>query len=645
MDGDMQSPHSMPMSRPGPGVPLAGSLRGNAELRFGHDFSHVRLHTGSEAAAITAPVGAAALTTGSHVYMNPEVPLSSPKGRHVFDHELTHVLQQAGSRPLGGDYNANPSFGRAGGGIRHDNVQEAAAERVARSVGGRDGGAPIDPGPARTAAGYQPAALGLTTVRRALRKLTDIESAKEGQHEIDRRAGLKTELDADQILIGRRIWDGVRNMIPAAELPKSDPNLDSVRAEFVEYFKGLKSNIDDVVPQIAFGVSEMAKKKDAGDQETATRVVKPKKFARALEDYLLARSGLLVNITLDDADVKSVEVKTLLLAMVGAGKLWEKAMSRVPGDKVAELRPLLREKLRTLNTKTTFLETPPDGSFPSMVSVWEKGEFVFNAKLIGLVLNLAELNRTKGRPTDLPKFKDYINYRDQYSPKIGIRIGKYGDANQSGPDRESHHTTQFLLIEYFRNKSGDKPFPPELRSTLKAAGVVFEGAGNQTKHLEVPGKPDIDFKALDTGDRGEAMPAILISRPTHRGAALHVSGAEADDFPTGGIPVTQGGKVHSTFNNKLVEAGASGIANAGPDQLYRAIQDTYGWMHRYMMAALFKGLRENELIYYGEIVAGPHTKDGHLDPDYVTWPDQMAPVFNAAQDNNDKVMSEKGWVA
>jgi hypothetical protein len=141
------------------------------------------------------------------------------------------------------------------------------------------------------------------------------------------------------------------------------------------------------------------------------------------------------------------------------------------------------------------------------------------------------------------------------------------------------------------------------------------------------------------------MPAILISRPTHRGAALHVSGAEADDFPTGGIPVTQGGKVHSTFNNKLVEAGASGIANAGPDQLYRAIQDTYGWMHRYMMAALFKGLRENELIYYGEIVAGPHTKDGHLDPDYVTWPDQMAPVFNAAQDNNDKVMSEKGWVA
>lgn len=55
----------------------------------------VRLHRDGTAAELTAAVGAQAVTMGAHVYLSATAPpLSTPAGRRLLAHELTHVVQQ-----------------------------------------------------------------------------------------------------------------------------------------------------------------------------------------------------------------------------------------------------------------------------------------------------------------------------------------------------------------------------------------------------------------------------------------------------------------------------------------------------------------------------------------------------------------------
>jgi hypothetical protein len=93
---------NVPASAPSPaslregGQPLASSVRGFFEPRFGYDFSGVRVHTDAEAAQTTDAYGAAALTSGRHVWFgagqyNP----ASDAGRKLVAHELAHVVQQS----------------------------------------------------------------------------------------------------------------------------------------------------------------------------------------------------------------------------------------------------------------------------------------------------------------------------------------------------------------------------------------------------------------------------------------------------------------------------------------------------------------------------------------------------------------------
>ena len=561
-------------------------------------------------------------------------------------------------------------MGRDGGGIRFDAVQESAAERTARAVEGHHATEPVDAGPVRNHAGYQPA-IGLTVVRRLLRKLTDLGTAKEAQREIEKRAGVRPDLDDDQIAVGEAIWRDARDLLKVAALPDSQPNLQAVGDLFRAYFNGVADSIGQVVPQIAFAISEPVKedKDTPPDQKPSERKrkVDPKKFTGALEDYLLARSGIVTRIKLDKAgNVSSAEIRTLLLSEVAGGaRLWDEAISRsgitAPAE-VEELRPLLRAKLRELSTKTTFVQMREDG-FPELLYVWTSRQFAFHPSLVAQARKQAELNKIKGRPDDLPPKREYTKYDDKTTGQIGLRVGKYGDANHRKiPHRDSHHTTQFLLIEYFRNKSGgtNKPFPKPAASAFGSLGVKFRG----NESLRFEGSTTIEFEKLGRGDRGDEMPSILIARPVHHGSNLHVSGAEADDFQaddSGRIPVTQGDKVHETFVARLKAAGGpdhpgkmdTHITRVGQDaarnQLFEAIQDTYTWMHRHMMPALEKGLRGNERNYYDAIVREKHLKTvngvSQIDPDYDLQPEELQPVYAAALSNNDKIMEREGWVS
>jgi len=81
-----------------PGQPLDLATRVFMEPRFGHDFSNVQIHVGTEAAKAAHSVQAAAYTVGQDIVFGANV--FSPNtsgGREVIAHELVHVIQQSGS--------------------------------------------------------------------------------------------------------------------------------------------------------------------------------------------------------------------------------------------------------------------------------------------------------------------------------------------------------------------------------------------------------------------------------------------------------------------------------------------------------------------------------------------------------------------
>ncbi len=86
-----------------PGRSLEPGARASMESSFGYDFSHVRIHTDSMAAASADAVRARAYTVGqSIVFASGEYAPDTSRGRGLLAHELTHVVQQGfGARRQG----------------------------------------------------------------------------------------------------------------------------------------------------------------------------------------------------------------------------------------------------------------------------------------------------------------------------------------------------------------------------------------------------------------------------------------------------------------------------------------------------------------------------------------------------------------
>jgi len=87
--------HQLPRST---GHPLDKATRSFFEPRFGHDFSQVRVHSGTVAASSARAIQAHAFAAGNDIYFaagkySPE----TDTGRKLLAHELTHVVQKAES--------------------------------------------------------------------------------------------------------------------------------------------------------------------------------------------------------------------------------------------------------------------------------------------------------------------------------------------------------------------------------------------------------------------------------------------------------------------------------------------------------------------------------------------------------------------
>lgn len=112
----------------GGGQAIDPALRGKMETALGADFGDVKIHSGPQAAASAAEVGAHAYTTGNNVVLGSGVDASSPTAQRTLAHELTHVVQQRN-----GPVDGTPT----GGGIKVSDPSdrfEQEAERTADAV-------------------------------------------------------------------------------------------------------------------------------------------------------------------------------------------------------------------------------------------------------------------------------------------------------------------------------------------------------------------------------------------------------------------------------------------------------------------------------------------------------------------------------
>jgi outer membrane protein OmpA-like peptidoglycan-associated protein len=79
----------------GSGNQLDPEIRSGLEQRFGADFSGVKIHSDSSAAALSNRLGAHAFTTGNDIFFNSgKYSPETLSGKHLLAHELTHTIQQ-----------------------------------------------------------------------------------------------------------------------------------------------------------------------------------------------------------------------------------------------------------------------------------------------------------------------------------------------------------------------------------------------------------------------------------------------------------------------------------------------------------------------------------------------------------------------
>ncbi len=129
-----------------PGQPLDAETRAFMEPRFGHDFSRVRVHSDAPSAESARDVNALAYTVGEHiVFGNGRYSPQMESGRHLLAHELAHVVQLGGDRPLPGEYLETSS-------------PDEPLETIANQAAGRIGAGRFSAGPSAARVAGTPSA-------------------------------------------------------------------------------------------------------------------------------------------------------------------------------------------------------------------------------------------------------------------------------------------------------------------------------------------------------------------------------------------------------------------------------------------------------------------------------------------------------
>nr|MBP6440174.1 DUF4157 domain-containing protein [Caldilineaceae bacterium] len=687
------------------GSALSTELRTAAARRLGHDFSHVRLHHGLEADRVTAAFGADALTTGSHIFMRPGLNPAAGRGAHIFRHELTHVLQQTGPRPLGAPASPNAVSGRTGVGLRLDARQELAAERVAHATLNGAAPTPVDPGPLSPMA-VQPSLTEVT--KKFFSKAGEYTSLLERVEDIDaNKPAVRGKGKPDQAAkdaaaaLPAKLIDAIKALKAKGGKQRFTKPFDTAADAIVDYIiNNHQAAILDAVPRLVNRSLVAPKKPGKKKSPPVPKKAPDWKLSHVhleleVEEYLFGKTGVVFDIefnttataaggaaAIDLSDpFKKLSVAYVHLQFIGGtADLWDliikntfdtntprlfKSKYKTTPDAVAKYKNRARSLMRAIG--------PNPGHF--MKTQFRFSE-LFAKDIEGRVYPVGGAVDA----TLLPTAKNYLDFDhklvfkspvDDYNWHssagfIGIQFGRYDDRKtpgdpQQGKDRDAHHLTQYLVLEYLRNKkkAPNKPFKHGLGNY-----PGLKGAGGLANTIATDSKTVIDVAAYEK-KRGGQMPTILISRIAHVYGNLHLHG-EADDALD--EKSTQGGAVHGMFKRALGTAYAAIMFDAKPTKLqtiqkqtkaqpvppadqvkvggkpvtadmlqgkiFDAACKTYTEVRTDMMRRLKAGLESNEVTYYSD-TAREGKKKGK---EYQLKASDLGAVLKKAESHNDEVM-------
>jgi hypothetical protein len=560
-----------PMPAPSGGEPLAPPLRARAEAGFGHDFSHVRLHDGADAAAVTGAAHAEGLTSGSHVYLHPTVsPSGGGVGEHVLHHELAHVLQQTGARPLGGAYTDRPSPGRSGKGIVFDPVREQHAEHAASSIQlGTGASSPLDVG--APSEGVQPffdrsfVKLILTNVHDPTRIRSEAIKVGVTDFPMAENALLHDELN-------KNLAENLPDRLVAAINAMQPADFQEPFAQIAGTLKKLTTsseNQDQLKKMIVILIARTREEKSGKRTKNEPvadpgQWLAPKRFAEELERYLFALTGLAFDLA--------------FVTKPGPASIGNEPVIDLNATKAtsANTQPSVSPTMRIApfaSLKAGYLHLPFLGDTPAAHELWEL-----------LVMNTFSKDAdyaTAGTPSEwisasrlalghlVPKAGMYLKNEFKLSSSArrsvrsqlkaiqsvlatawpspdafakptstgsgvdahtGLRVGTFGDLNkelidESVLDRDPHHIPQVLLIDYFSNSHKLSPFP-ELGNG-KFIKDLYPGV-TASSATGVTAIGNIDIDTYTKGTRSDALPSIQISKHTHM-AEIHVGSEPIDE--------------------------------------------------------------------------------------------------------------------
>lgn len=690
--GDPRHPHPGWMP-PGEGRPLPKTLLHRMQDGFGHDLSHVRLHDDPSDAEYVAATGAEALASGSHIYLGDRVDPESHEGDHILRHEVAHVLQQTGPRPLDGPVpgGARPKDGRAGRGLEFHAGREADAERMAMDSQRHDG--PADhPMPVKGRGEVSLAPFGRGDMIRVLYELGrqvgsgDYAERVTGGLDVLEHNGRTALAHAKQVFekvdlaVSGGTWSFHRKfLLDSAYIPLMRKDAGQALAELDTATK----LYEKLANRAASLRSKLRRKpRDHFDLD-------PKGFLTVLEGYIYDRSGIRLNLDIvgnKPSGAVSVQVRGVHLGRVRAGnrgfynriKKHNKEDADKKGFKMAKARAYLGARF----------PLPHDWDLADKELVLPKSE---RDKAAGY----RKATKAKVLPAaDLPPWDDYVK---PDGDGLGLRVGTHDELTGhdtstrtvSNIERESHHLPQFLLAEFYAGASKTNPevsvfgsdgayWTPgftggstadDMRPTAKDTYTGFTGGG-----------ATIDFDPLNVAkNRGAGMPAISLARETHREGGLHLNASNYwDDNSEGKKSKIQGWKVRNQHEDALITHLKPLLPQLGLDEkaeltsdledranfkaivdhanrantstrrellktaTYKAMRDNYEAFVDQMLPALKDALNTLERPYYARLAGEAHTdgdgvKAAYQVPTGDAW---KTPVITALKEKNKQIYGQ-----
>jgi hypothetical protein len=611
------------------GEPMPALARARAEARFGEDFSHVRLHRGGRTAELAKDAGMRALTSGSHIVLG----AGAADDPRLLYHELAHVVQQTG-RGRAGERRTAPRRGRPGRGLRWDPRAEASADAAAAAALHGDARGMVV---GTAGASWQPSLIQVLG-QRFLRQITDITAIEVEAAGIEKAAAKGLRLigkDVRAAVSGvddslGEIYKRGKHALHANSPSPYGKKLDEIAA----HLRNSHAEIKGAIREIAIRASYQAERARKG--KPARMALSVDDFMRRLERFIFGKTGILLELNADtqgrgrDKEFRHVKapftgatVKFVFLPPIhGNSPLWADALvnrgsKTIPKADRPEWRTGIRAVLRELGPSS---------------SIWVSNEYRLTEKVFRAVEERdrqIQSGAMSGKlpPGALPPKGDYLTTDAKNDTGHGnqrLHLGTYdqkSSGHQKGTDRESHHITQYLLVEYFHNGSSTRALEtdtermgfPLLRQhhAKKPYGGKMDNKGARAQSFD-----GIKIAELEAG-RGGKMPTILLARGTHRNGNLHISprADDVDDTST----ATQAAAVNVLYKGELPDEQrtierkvASGEKPYSEWEAYAkkhdvagavesAMQATYAHIRKYMQKQLRTALVGIERDYYNDV--------------------------------------------